>query len=60
MLPWAALLGSLGLNYRQHRRGQPTICSATRSKIPALLADSALLAGYIVLRGHVVRGYGER
>lgn len=30
MLPWAALLGTLGLNYRQHRHGKPTICSVTR------------------------------
>lgn len=30
MLPWAALLGTLGLNFRQHLHGKPTICSVTR------------------------------
>jgi hypothetical protein len=30
VLPWAALLGTLGLNLRQHLHGKPTICSVTR------------------------------
>lgn len=37
MLPWGALLGTLGLNFWQHKHGRPTLCSTGRRFIPAPL-----------------------
>lgn len=34
MIPLVMLLGSLVVNYVQHKRGKPTICSTTRPVIP--------------------------
>lgn len=33
MNAWWLLLGTLGYNYRRHRKGLSTICSAARGKL---------------------------
>lgn len=35
MIPLVMLVGSLVVNFVQHKRGRPTICSTTRKRIPA-------------------------
>jgi hypothetical protein len=60
VLPWAALLGTLGLNYRQHRHGRPTLCSTGRRFVPAaaFLLAWAGLTGWIC--PHYCRGFPPR
>ena len=53
MLPWGALLGTLGLNYWQHKHGKPTICSTGRRFIP----PAAFLLGWCFLTGWLVPHY---
>lgn len=60
MSAWAVLLGSLGLNYANHRSGLPTICSTGRRYVPRPLMTAALDLGYLLLRDHVLNGYPER
>jgi hypothetical protein len=57
MLPWAALLGTLGLNVWQHLHGRPTLCSTARRHLPrpAFLAAWAALSGWLV--PHYLRGF---
>jgi len=57
VLPWGALLGTLGFNFWQHKHGRPTLCSTGRRFIPA--------AGFVVawatftswLIPHILNGY---
>jgi hypothetical protein len=53
MLPWAALLGTLGLNYARHRRGRSTLCSVTRRHVPVHEPEGRLVvvAAWAVLTG---------
>ena len=57
MLPWAALLGTLGLNYSQHKRGRPTLCSTARRFIPGWLMTLLLCAGMGWLVPHYWLGF---
>ena len=57
MLPWAALLGTLGLNFWQHKHGRPTICATTRRFLPKPIACVLLFVGFVALVAHVLDGY---
>lgn len=60
-MPGVVLLAAaVVVNYRQHRRGRPTICSTTRAHVPAPLVAAGLSAGYAYLLGHLLRGYSKR
>lgn len=50
MGPWGALLGALGLNYLNHRRGKPTLCSSTRPYVPPVVFCLAwgVLTGWLL------------
>jgi hypothetical protein len=60
MSAWSALLGTLGLNYWQHKHGKPTLCSSARRWLPR----SILIAGWAALTAwlipHVLRGYPKK
>jgi hypothetical protein len=51
MIPLLVLAGSLVVNYIQHRRGKPTICSTSRRHLPAIL----FVAGWSVFNAWFVR-----
>ena len=53
MLAWAALLGALGINYRQHRHGRPTLCSTARRHVPG----PVFVAGWVGLSGWLLPHY---
>lgn len=57
MLPWGAMAGTLTLNYWQHRRNRPTICSTTRRFVPKPVVVVALCVGFAGLVAHVIDGY---
>ena len=57
MLPWAALLGTLGLNVSRHLRGRQTMCAFTRAHVPQWLFSTVFDIGADVLKAHVINGY---
>lgn len=56
MLAWSALGAALGIDYAQHRRGAPTICSTGRI-VPEPLLYGALGVGFTMLLLHLRNGY---
>lgn len=57
MPAWAALLGTLGYNYRRHKAGRSTICGVSRRLLPWPAMVAAWCAfSYVMLR-HLRRGY---
>lgn len=56
-MAWLGLIATLGWNYRQHRRGRPTICSVTRSVLPRPAFLTLGVVGALGLGIHVWRGY---
>ena len=60
MLPWAALLGTLGLNIWQHKHGRPTLCSVGRRYVPARLFVAAWAALTAWLLPHYARPLRRR
>jgi hypothetical protein len=57
MPAWAALLGTLGYNYRRHLHGRPTICATFRRYVPrwAVVPLWSAFTAWIV--PHLLRGY---
>jgi hypothetical protein len=53
---WALIAAAVALNYSNHRRGRPTICSVGRT-LPRPVLLPVYAAGAIVLGVHVARGY---
>lgn len=51
------LLGTVALNYRRHRRGQPTICRTVRRALPLPAFAALFPAAAAWLYVHVLRGY---
>lgn len=58
-MAWLGLAAALAWNYREHRRGRPTICSVTRRALPRPASAAALVTGFVVLLVHVWRGYSR-
>lgn len=48
---WAALVGTLGLNYLRHRRGRSTLCSVTRAHLRVHRAEgtAVVIVGWTAL-----------
>ena len=57
MLPWGALLGTLGLNYWQHKHGKPTICSFGRRFISPRMFLVGLAIGLGWFVPHYLDGF---
>lgn len=55
--PWVPLVGTLAYNFRQHRRGRPTLCSTTRRVIPMGPLAVLLVLGFVGLGAHLYDGY---
>lgn len=53
MLAWGALLAALGVDWLQHKRHKPTLCSTARKYVPPLL----FVAAWGVLTQWLVRHY---
>ena len=57
MLAWGALLAALGVDYWQHRRHKPTLCSTARRFAPPIVFVTAwgLLTQWLVK--HYIEGF---
>lgn len=56
MLAWGALAGALGIDYWQHKRQRPTLCSTGRV-VPKPVLYTGLAVGLAALLRHLERGY---
>jgi hypothetical protein len=60
VLPWGALLGTLGLNFWQHKHGRSTICARTRSVVPPWLFLILWWSFSRWMERHILDGYDVR
>jgi hypothetical protein len=56
-MPWLGLAATLGWNYRRHKQGRSTICSATRQRLsPATFIGAWGVFTYVIVK-HLLDGY---
>lgn len=57
MLAWGSLAAALGIDYIQHKRNRPTLCSTARKFVPPLLfvVSWGALTGWLV--EHYIDGF---
>lgn len=54
---WALIVAAVAVNYANHRRGRPTICAVSRSRLPRPVLLTVYSAGAVSLGVHIARGY---